>query len=79
MDTNPTPILDKLTEHDRRFQQLEESMTVWKDQIMTVLDAQGVILLRMDQEMAAFTAWCRRAEQRFDRHEARLRKLETTH
>jgi len=49
---NPIPITRKLAEHDRQLWAMQDSIASFKDELLTVLDAQTVILKRLDQELA---------------------------
>ncbi len=78
---NEQKIVEKLLEHDDELRWIRENMAT-KDDIhgmMSVLDAQTVILKRLDEERIFSNSRTRRLEDRVDDHDMQLKKLSNEH
>jgi hypothetical protein len=74
MTQNFAPIFDYLAAHDCEFSLLRDQISNFKDEILTSLDAQTVILQRLDQERIFTSETIRRTRKQVEQHEGDIKQ-----
>jgi hypothetical protein len=72
-------IMQKLREHDTRFDRLEQTMATKGEmgQILTALDNMMIILQRLDHERVFTHEWIKRVEGQLERQQQDIDHLKT--
>ena len=60
---NEDKIIEKLFEHDKRFDQLDYDFKEFKDQVLSGQDEILTVVRRLDQERIFTTSWISRIEK----------------
>lgn len=72
---NEDKILQKLGEHDKRFDALESDFGEFKIKTLATQDEMVTILRRLDEERLFTTRWVDRIEKEVERHEQELSEV----
>jgi len=68
-------IIQKLFEHDKRFDLVAEQMTALKNEVLTRQDETLTILRRLDQERIFTTSWVSRIEKEVEEHRTEITRM----
>lgn len=72
---NENKIIEKLFEHDKRFDQLDYNFKEFKNQVLSGQDEILTIIRRLDQERIFTTSWISRIEKEMEKHWEEITKL----
>ena len=70
---NENKILQKLSEHDKRFDELASDLSSFKHQVLTSQDEVLTILKRLDEERIFMSRWVERIEDEIAKIKSHLK------
>jgi hypothetical protein len=73
--SNEDKIIEKLFEHDKRFDQLDYDFKEFKNQVLSGQDEILTIVRRLDQERIFTTSWISRIEKEVEKHWEEITKI----
>ncbi|KKU94162.1 MAG: hypothetical protein UY26_C0003G0313 [Candidatus Jorgensenbacteria bacterium GW2011_GWA1_48_13] len=71
-DMNEDRVIQKLNEHDRRFDKLESEIGDFKHQVLATQDEILTIIRRLDEERVFTTRWIERIEEEITKIKSHL-------
>lgn len=72
---NEEKIIQKLNEHDGRFDELAVDLKDFKNQVFAAQDEMLTILRRVDEERIFTAAWLNRIEQEVEGHKKEIGRI----
>lgn len=72
---NEEKIIQKLFEHDDRFDRIEEKIEAMRNDFLTSKDEMMVILKRLDQERIFTIEWVKRIESKVEKQQQEIQHI----
>ena len=74
---NEDKVIQKLAEHDKRFDEISTDLSGFKNQVYTAQDEMLTILRRLDEERIFTTKWVERIEKEVEGHKQEIAKMKS--